>query len=250
MKKYSILLNLVAVVILLSMAGLSNAAPPKVIKMIPKNGQQDVDPALKQISIEFDQDMNIAGFSICGGGPSLPELGKPRWLNKRTLVADVKLKPNYEYQMSINCPSYQNCKSVNGESAEIYPVNFKTASAAPQEPNKVDNKIKILSISPDINTPLKVGNSYEIAVQVEYSLKQDNGVIALAVQIGDVKPDVSSTLGNVTEPITKGNGKLTLKAKIIVPNTNSIQVFTPLSVPGESQTKIVDMRVFKVVENK
>ncbi len=233
------------------MAGLSNAAPPKVIKMIPQNGKQDVDPAIEQIRIEFDQDMNSDGFSICGGGPNFPELlGKPRWLDKRTLVADVKLKPNYEYQMSINCQSYQNCKSVNGEPAEIYQVNFKTASTALQEPNEIGNKVKILSISPDINTPLQVGNSYEIAVEVEYSLKQDNGVITLVLQRGDVNPSVSSTLGNVTEPIKKGNGKLTLKAKIIVPNTNSIQVFTPLSTIGESQTKIVDTRVFKVVGNK
>ena len=146
MKKYSILLNLVVVVILLSMVGLSNAAPPKVIKMIPQNGKQDVDPALKQIRIEFDQDMNGGGFSICGGGPSFPELiGKPRWLDKRTLVADVKLKPNYEYQMSVNCPSFQNCKNVNGEPAEIYPVNFKTASAQPQDSNKTAQSPEVLN---------------------------------------------------------------------------------------------------------
>jgi hypothetical protein len=195
--------------------------------------------------------MNSGGFSICGGGPNFPELiGKPRWLNKRTLVADVKLKPNYKYQMSINCPGYPNCKSVNGEPAEIYPVNFKTAPAQPQEPNKVFNKLKILSISPDINIPLQVGKSYEIAVQVEYSLKQDNGVITLVLQTDDAKQDDSSALGNVTEPITKGNGKLTLKAKIIVTNTDLIKFSTILSVTGESQTEIVDRRVFKVVLNK
>ena len=111
------------------------------------------------------------------------------------------------------------------------------------------NKIKIMSISPDINTPLQVGNSYEISVDVEYSLKQDNGSITLVLQRGDAVPTVSSSLGNVTEPIKKGSGRLTLKAKISVPNTNSIVVFTPLSVSGESQSTTVDMRVFKVVGN-
>jgi len=134
-----------AAVILISVAGLSNAVPPKVIKIIPQNGKQDVDPALNLICIEFDQDMSSGGFSICGGGPSFPELlGKPRWLNKRTLVMGVKLKPDYEYQMSINGPSYQNCKNINGEPAEIYPVNFKTSLAVPQEANKPSKSSAIL----------------------------------------------------------------------------------------------------------
>jgi hypothetical protein len=110
------------------------------------------------------------------------------------------------------------------------------------------NKVKIVNISPDINTPLQVGNSYEIVVSVEYSLKQDNGSITLVLQRGDAV-STASILGNVTEAISKGNGQLTLKANITIPNTNSIQVFTPLSIPGESQTTTVDMRVFKVTGN-
>ncbi len=111
------------------------------------------------------------------------------------------------------------------------------------------NKVKIVSISPDINTPLKVGNSYEISVDVEYSLKQDNGSITLVLQRGDAVPAISSSLGNVVEPIKKGSGKLTLKANVTVPSTNSIQIFTPLSVSGESQTTAVDTRVLKVIAN-
>jgi hypothetical protein len=127
----------VIVFFLLATTTLAYAVSPKVIKTVPENGDPNVDPNLRQIRIEFDQDMSQQGYSICGGGPNFPELlGKPRWVNKRTLVVGVKLKPNYEYQMSINCSNYQNCKNVNGEPAEIYPVDFKTASAAPQDPNK------------------------------------------------------------------------------------------------------------------
>ena len=68
------------------------------------------------------------------GGPKFPETtGKPQWTNKRTLVLGVKLQPNHNYEMSINCPSYQNCKGANGESAEIYPLNFKTGSGSEKQ---------------------------------------------------------------------------------------------------------------------
>jgi len=115
--------------------------------------------------------------------------------------------------------------------------------------NNSGNSVKILSVSPDVNTPLRVGSSVDISVEVEYSLKQENGSIALVLQRGDSNPSMSSTLGNVVEPIQKGTGKLTLKANITVPSTNSIQVFTPLSVLGESKTTTVDMRVYKVTGN-
>ena len=106
------------------------AVSPRVIKTVPENGDQNVDPSLRQIQIEFDQDMNQQGYSICGGGPLYPKtIGKPKWINKRTIVMRVTLEPAHEYEMSINCPSYQNCKNTNGEPAEIYPIKFKTSIA-------------------------------------------------------------------------------------------------------------------------
>ncbi len=79
------------------------ARPPKVIKAIPDNGQRDVDPFLKQIRIEFDQEMSNGEYSICGDGKAM---GKPEWANDRTFVAAIKLEPNREYEMSINCPGH------------------------------------------------------------------------------------------------------------------------------------------------
>jgi tetratricopeptide (TPR) repeat protein len=121
-----------SIIFLLIFINYANAAKPKVIKTTPAHGQQNISPALAQITIEFDQDMDTTGgYSICGGGPNFPETtGKPQWTNKRTLVMSVKLQANHNYEMSINCPSYQNCKGANGESAEIYPLNFKTGSGS------------------------------------------------------------------------------------------------------------------------
>lgn len=120
--------KLIAVIILLSFGAVRlSAAPPRVVRTIPENGEQDVDPALKQIRIEFDQDMNRGGFSICGSGPKFPKtIGKARWVNKRTIVMRVRLKENHEYHLSANCRSAKNFRSVGGEPAVIYPVKFRT----------------------------------------------------------------------------------------------------------------------------
>ncbi|MHC4126037.1 MAG: hypothetical protein ACYSRR_06250, partial [Planctomycetota bacterium] len=60
--------GLCVVITLGIMAGLAFGRPPQVIKTIPENGNQNVDPGLRRIQIVFDQDMNIRyGYSICGG---------------------------------------------------------------------------------------------------------------------------------------------------------------------------------------
>lgn len=104
------------------------AAPPRVIKAAPDNGDRDVDPALKQLRIEFDQDMRPGGFSICGA-QGLEITGKPRWAGKRTFILPIKLKPGQKVELSVNCPSAQNFKSAAGEAAEIYPIDFEVLEA-------------------------------------------------------------------------------------------------------------------------
>lgn len=107
------------------------AAPPKVVKTTPANGDQTVDPTLRQLRIEFDQPMDHGGMSIVGGGPNFPKLigNRPRWLNDRTMVMNWKLEPNHEYALSINSSTFTNFRSKMGEPAEPYPVIFKTAAA-------------------------------------------------------------------------------------------------------------------------
>jgi len=120
------------------------AAPPKVIQTVPENGDPNVDPGLQEMRFVFDQDMMTGGYSICGGGPQYPKtVGRPRWINKRTLAARVTLEPDHEYQLSINCPSATNCRSASGEPAVPFPVRFKTAAgeraAQPKATSAVGN---------------------------------------------------------------------------------------------------------------
>ncbi len=104
------------------------AVPPKVVETVPRNGDLNVDPGLQEMRFVFDQDMSTGGYSICGGGPLFPRVvGRPRWADKRTLVARIRLEPDHEYELSINSPSYKNCRSATGEPAVPYPVKFRTA---------------------------------------------------------------------------------------------------------------------------
>lgn len=121
------------------------AAPPKVVKATPDNGDTDVDPTLREYRIEFDQDMDQTGWSLCGTGPEVT--GKPRWLTKRVLVVVVKLEPDRSYGFSINCPVGMNCKSASGESAEIYPIRFTTASAGGASAKRLSKTVNTKSFN-------------------------------------------------------------------------------------------------------
>ena len=53
------------------------AAPPRVIKAEPDDGDDEVAASLAKIRIEFDQDMQRAGFSFCGSETGIT--GRPQW---------------------------------------------------------------------------------------------------------------------------------------------------------------------------
>ncbi len=124
-----IICRLLSVVCALILVNGAHAAAPKVTKAVPGDGEKDVDPGLKEIRFEFDQDMDQdIGYSICGGGPTFPKLvGKPQWIDKRLFTWRVKLKPNHDYVMNINCPnSFRNFRSVTGQPAAQYLIRFST----------------------------------------------------------------------------------------------------------------------------
>ena len=122
----------------LTLIGTISAAPPKVVITSPDNGEIDVDPAVTEIRVEYDQPMSPNGMSVLGGGPTFPEIsGKITWANPKTLVIPVTLKPDQQYQMNFNSDTFRNFQNARGEPAEWYPLRFKTraAGAAPAEPD-------------------------------------------------------------------------------------------------------------------
>ncbi len=101
---------------------------PKVVKLVPRNGATKVDPATTELRIKFNMDMDQSGHSLCGGGETFPTLvGRPEWIDPRTMVIKVKLQPGRDYELSINCPAAQNFRSVNGDPVKPTPWSFSTA---------------------------------------------------------------------------------------------------------------------------
>ncbi len=135
MEKFKHNKTLFAAVLLLLLATSVYAVSPKVVKTVPQNGDENIRPGLRRIKILFDQDMDRQGHSVCGGGPTFPEIvGKPRWTDKRTFTMSAKLKPFTEYELYVNSPTHKNFKNLQGEPAVVYHLKFKTAPVKGKAP--------------------------------------------------------------------------------------------------------------------
>ncbi len=122
--------------------------PPKIVSTSPVIGAQDVDPALTEIRVTFDQEM-AAGFSWTGGGDVFPETtGKPWWeADKKTCVLPVKLAEGRFYRAGINSSSNRNFQSAAGQPAEFSVIYFATRGADADTLTKLTAP-KIVSMSP------------------------------------------------------------------------------------------------------
>jgi len=102
--------------------------PPTVVSLFPKNGATGVAPDIKAMTIVFDVPMRDKGWSICGGGPSLPEMsGEISYdASMTSLTVPVKLKANHSYQYWINSTRFKGFKSAAGVPVEPIKVEFST----------------------------------------------------------------------------------------------------------------------------
>jgi RNA polymerase sigma-70 factor (ECF subfamily) len=135
--------------------GLSSAqaaqGAPQIVSTSPARGASDVDPALKEITVTFDQDMG-GGMSWTGGGPefpSIPDGKQAHWRDKRTCVLPVKLQGGHHYRVGINSVSFRNFRSEAGVPALTSAIYFTTegTSDARQPQAQVP---KIVSVKPPL----------------------------------------------------------------------------------------------------
>jgi len=106
-----------------------------------------------------------------------------------------------------------------------------------------DNQVRILSISPDPSQPLYVGEEVKVMVNIEYEMVDPSGSITLVIQRGE---SGHPPLASAARKITQGSGQIEISTSFTVPDTKSIQVFTPLSAEGAVQTRVVDVRTYQV----
>jgi hypothetical protein len=112
------------------------------------------------------------------------------------------------------------------------------------QPDPAVDSIRIVSISPSTDDPLRVGQTITFKVEVEYNLASaKSGSVTLVIQQGESD---RLPLANEVEVILKGKAKLSLSKNLRIPETNVLQVFTPLNVQGGTSTSVVDNRIYKV----
>ncbi len=104
---------------------------PKIVSMEPPIGTQDVSPDLKELRVTFTVPMG-GGFSWTGGGPqfpTIPEGKKPFWTeDHKTCVLPVELKPDSQYRLGLNSPSFKNFRSAEGVPLVPVVYTFKTSA--------------------------------------------------------------------------------------------------------------------------
>ncbi|HVA45926.1 MAG TPA: M56 family metallopeptidase [Pirellulales bacterium] len=119
-------------------------AHPRMVKSSPPQGATGVDPALKEISVTFDRDME-QGMSWTGGPPLFPPVDKSRqarWADKRTCVLPVKLEAGAFYRLGINSSSHQNFRRKGGAAAAAAAIYFSTKGAT----EEVERRVRVPAI--------------------------------------------------------------------------------------------------------
>jgi beta-lactamase regulating signal transducer with metallopeptidase domain len=113
----------------------AKAQLPRVVKLSPPNGAQDVSPKLKELRVTFNVPMG-EGFSWCSDGPKFPkgqEGKRPFWTGGgKACVLPVKLEPGVEYEIWLNSESHKNFQSAGGVPLEPVHYTFKTSGKATQ----------------------------------------------------------------------------------------------------------------------
>ena len=111
---------------------------------------------------------------------------------------------------------------------------------APAKPVSAGS-VRIVGMTPDTTTPLKVGAKVKLQAEIAYRLLADAGVLTLFVQLND------KGLAQASQAIQRGEGKATLAVEFVVPEAKAIQVYTPLQALGQKTTATVDARTYKIV---
>lgn len=105
--------------------------PPSVVASSPKAGDAEVDPALAELSITFDQEMGTgASLSANEGLGQLAPDAKSRWEGKRTLLFPLKLEPGKFYRIALNAGEHTGFRSAAGVAARPTDIWFCTKGAS------------------------------------------------------------------------------------------------------------------------
>ena len=103
---------------------------PQVVETVPPTRAVGVDPNLREVRVTFDRDMRDRSWSwVQVDADKYPKTtGDPSYVDARTCVMPVKLKPGTEYVVWINKGQYSSFADAQGKPAKAYELRFTTAA--------------------------------------------------------------------------------------------------------------------------
>lgn len=102
---------------------------PVVVSTFPISGTENVDPNISEIKIVFSKDMLPSYSFVWINKSNFPEIiGDPKWIDKKTIIINVKLEPNKTYAIKLNSKRFRNFKDENNNMSYPYLLIFKTKS--------------------------------------------------------------------------------------------------------------------------
>lgn len=153
----------------------TKSAQPRMVKCSPENGATEIDPALAEIAVTFDRDMD-RGMSWTGGPPLFPPVDSTRevrWANSRTCVLPVKLQAGTYYRLGINSSNHRNFRDRGGIPAEVAAIYFVTKGASGDVKARV-RVPKVVALKPQ-NGADDVDPATE-ALRVTFDVPMDEGM--------------------------------------------------------------------------
>lgn len=115
---------------------------PQIVETNPKRGATNVDPALKEITVTFDRDMDTTAMSWTGEKLPIDKSRKPRWIDARTCALPVTLQKGAFYRAGINSTGFKNFKTSDGVAAPPSVMYFTTAGAT----KSIEEKARVPAI--------------------------------------------------------------------------------------------------------
>jgi hypothetical protein len=122
-------------------AAIALSAAPVVVRSDPPTGSAEVPSGVREIAIVFDQPMAQTSWSMVGGGKHFPKDAGPfGWTDDRTFVWPVRLRPDWDYEVSFNHPCYSGFRSAECEAAVPFDLVFSTQTPPGGEPRRASGR--------------------------------------------------------------------------------------------------------------
>lgn len=105
----------------------------------------------------------------------------------------------------------------------------------------VASSLTLVSVTPERDSVLRVGDQVAARVEVSYTLGSAAGNVGLVVQTGD-----GEVLAEQVGAAVRGDHTMTLQAAFTVPETDMVHLVVPLSERGRNTTSDVEIISYEI----